>query len=196
VNNITVGSWVENPLAGQRTRIIHLPAETGGCTYEIEYFNQPYTGKFGQPLHFHRTYTEQFEILAGKARYRLGDEELSAETGSLVVLPPGIAHLHPWSDSDDELHVRQFVEANPPDLAGLNACLNTGITFSGLARDGKVDKNGLPGILQAAVSAKSTMPVTYSAGIPIGVQQVLIGLLAVVGGLAGYRATYPNYGQV
>src|SRR5690349_6916163 len=113
---VTVGSWVENALAGQRTRLIKLPAETGGCSYEIEYFNLPFTGRLGQPLHFHRSYTERFEIVSGKARYRLGDAELRAEAGNLVVLPPGIPHLHPWSDSNEELHVRQFVEANPPDL--------------------------------------------------------------------------------
>ena len=44
-----------------------------------------------------------------------------------------------------------FSEADPLDLAGLNANINTGITNFGLARDGKVDKNGLPGILQQAV---------------------------------------------
>jgi mannose-6-phosphate isomerase-like protein (cupin superfamily) len=196
MKTLTVDSWVENPMAGQRTRLIRLPAESGGSSYEIEYFNKPFTGKIGQPVHFHLFYTERFEILSGKARYQLGKRELVAEAGTTVVLPPRIPHLHPWSDSAEELHVRQIVDSDPPDLAGLNACLNTGITFCGLARDGKVGENGLPGLLQAAVSARSTQPGTWSAELPLGVQRVLIGGLAVIGWLAGCRATYPDYGEV
>jgi hypothetical protein len=193
---LTVGSWVENPVMGQRTLIVRLPSESGGASYVLEYYNRPYTGKGAQPIHFHLTYTERFEILSGAAKYQLGKEEHRAEAGSLVVLPPRIAHLHPWSDSDEELHVRQTVEANPSDLTGLNACINTGITLCGLARDGKVGKDGLPSMLQLAVSAQSTMPVTYGAGMPTGVQRVLVGLLAVLGKTAGYRTSYPEYGEV
>jgi len=196
MDKLTVGTWIENPLTGQRNLLVRLPSETGGWSYVIEYINQPFTGKAGQPFHYHLTYTEKFEILSGRARYRLGNKERVAEAGSLVVLPPVIPHLHPWSDSNEDLHVRQTVEANPPDLAGLNACINTGITFCGLARDRRVGKNGLPGLLQLAVSARSTMPVTYSAGIPIGVQLFLFGILATMGEWRGYRATYARYGEV
>ncbi len=193
---ITNGSLIENPRFGQRLLVVRLPAETGGSSYEVEYYNQPFTGKGAQPIHFHLTYTERFEILSGKACYQLSKEIHSAGAGEVVVLPPGIPHLHPWSDSQDELHVRQIVNANPADLAGLNACLNTGITFYGLARDSKVGKNGFPGMLQLAVSAQSTMPVTWSPGLPTGVQGFLIGFLAWVGKVCGYRTSYPNYGEV
>lgn len=193
---VTNGSWIENPRFGQRLRVVKLPAETGGVSYEVEYFNQPFTGKGAQPIHFHRTYTERFEILSGKACYQLGDKIQSANQGEVVVLPPVIPHLHPWSDSAEELRVRQMVDANPPDLAGLNACLNTGITFYGLARDGKVDKNGLPSLFQLAVSAQSTMPGTWSPGLPIAIQHVLIGFLAWLGRMRGYRTSYPAYGEV
>ena len=188
--------WIENPFFGQRTLLVKLPDESGGRSYEIEYFNHPFTGKGSQPLHFHTIYTERFIILSGKARYRLGNVELDADARSPVILPHKIPHLHPWSISDDELHVRQIVEANPPDIGGLNACLNTGITFCGLASEGKINKYGLPGVLQLSVSAKSTMPVTYSAGMPISIQRIIIGFLAALGKMAGYRPTYSNYGEV
>ena len=92
--------------------------------------------------------------------------------------------------------MRQTVEANPPDLGGLNACINTGITLCGLAQDGKVGKNGLPGLLQLAVSAQSTFPGTYSPGLSVGAQRFIIALLAMVGKAAGRRASYPDYGMV
>ncbi|MGE5376310.1 MAG: hypothetical protein ACM3XO_14725, partial [Bacteroidota bacterium] len=56
-----------------------------------------------------------------------------------------------WRDSNEGLRVHIFREADPPDLAGLNANLNIGITSFGLAQDGKVARNGLPNLLQQAV---------------------------------------------
>jgi quercetin dioxygenase-like cupin family protein len=196
MKKILAGMWVENERMGQRTLVVRLPAETGGSSYVIEYFCQPFKGKGAQPIHYHLFYTEHFEILAGNARYQLGKQELTAPAGSRVTLPPGIPHLHPWSDSSEVLHVRQTVEANPPDLSGLNACINTGITLCGLAQDGKVGKDGLPGLLQLAVSAQSTFPGTYSPGLSISAQRVIVGLLALIGRTAGYRTSYPDYGAV
>jgi len=69
MKKITAGMWVENQRMGQRTRVVNLPIETGGSSYVIEYFSQPYTGKGAQPIHYHLFYTEHFEILAGTARY-------------------------------------------------------------------------------------------------------------------------------
>jgi hypothetical protein len=37
------------------------------------------------------------------------------------------------------------------------------------------------------------MPQSYTAGIPYGVQRRLIGILAAVGRLFGYRTRYPRF---
>ncbi len=196
MKKITSGTWIENPVAGQRALLVKLPAQTGGSYFEMEYICQPFTGKYAIPPHYHPACTEHFEILRGKARYMLGKVEKSAGTGETIVFPPGIEHIHPWSDSNEELHVRMFSEADPPDLASLNANINTGITNFGLARDGKVDKNGLPNLLQQAVSGIKNIPGAVPAGMSPGSARIVIGLLAWVGQLAGYRATYPEYGEV
>jgi quercetin dioxygenase-like cupin family protein len=188
--------WIDNPAMGQRSMLVKLPSETGGRYFEMEYVCRPFTGKNAIPLHYHPTYTERFTILRGKARYVLGTEEGTAGPGDELVFPPLIPHLHPWSDSNEELRVRLVSEANPPDLAGLNANINTGITLFGLARDGKVGKDGLPGLLQQAVSGRSTLPGACPAGISIGIARILLGFLAAVGYIAGYRVTYPQYGEV
>jgi quercetin dioxygenase-like cupin family protein len=187
-------AWFENPKQGQRVRFLTLPAETGGRGFTLEYVYRPFTGETAVPAHIHTAATETFEILSGQARYRVGREERSARQGDRIVLPAGVSHVHPWSVSAEELHVRQTTEVDPPDSAGLVASLQALVTLFGLATAGKVNDKGLPNLLQLAVLIRSTMPATYIAGIPIVVQRMLFGGLARVGEALGYRTAYPDYG--
>jgi quercetin dioxygenase-like cupin family protein len=193
---ITAGTWLENTATGERSLLVKLPAETGGRYFEIEYICKPFCGKNSIPAHYHSSYSERFEILSGRARYLLGKEERTAEAGETLVLPPRIVHMHPGSDSNEELHVRLLSEANPADLRGLNANINAAITQYALANDGKVDKEGHATFLQRAVSGYSVLPGACPAGMSIGAARVVLGVSAIVGRLAGYRASYPRYGQV
>jgi mannose-6-phosphate isomerase-like protein (cupin superfamily) len=186
--------WFENPKQGQRVRFLTLPAQTGGRGFTLEYVYRPFTGETAVPAHIHAAATETFEILAGEARYRLGRQEGSARRGDRIVLPAGVAHVHPWSVSADELHVRQTTEVDSPDSAGLVASLQALVTLFGLATTGKVNDKGLPNLLQLAVLIRSTMPATYIAGIPIVIQRTLFGGLAYLGHALGYRTAYPGYG--
>ena len=186
--------WFENAPMGQRARLVTLPAETAGRSFVLEYVNKPFTGESAVPSHLHPTYSETFEILAGQARYRLGRRTLQAGPGDRVVLPAGLPHVHPWSDSNEELHVLQTAEAHPPDVRGLTASLQGAITIFGLAGAGRVNRNGVPNLLQVAVIIRETMPATYLAGVPIPLQRLLFGTLAAVGRLLGYRPAYPEYG--
>ena len=196
MKKITAGTWIDNPVMGQRSLLVKLPAETGGRYFEMEYICQPFMGKNAIPLHYHPTYSERFEILSGHARYRFGKLEQIAGPGEQLLFPPGVEHIHPWSHSNEELHVRMFSEADPPDLEGLNANLNTGITLYGLARDGKVNKEGLPSFWQQAVSGRSVLPGACPAGLSIPATRLLLGFFGAVGHLAGYRVSYPQYGEV
>lgn len=196
MKKIAAGTWVENTATGERSLLAKLPSETGGRFFEIEYICRPYGGKGSIPAHYHQSYTERFEILSGRARYLLGTQERTAGAGETVVLPPRIVHMHPWSDSDEELHVRMRSEADPPDPRGLTANLNAAITQYGLARDGKVDKDGHAAFLQRAVSGYSVIPGACPAGLSIARARVLLGFFAMIGRMAGYRVSYPEYGEV
>ena len=186
--------WFENAPMGQRARLVSLPSETGGRSFVLEYVNRPFTGQFAVPPHQHPTYTETFEILAGRARYRIGSEERTAGPGDRLVLPAGVAHVHPWSDSAEELRVRQTAEASPPDLRGLTASLQGAITIFGLAGAGRVNRKGVPNLLQVAVIIQDTMPATYLAGAPILLQRMVFSGLAAAGRALGYRTAYPEFG--
>ena len=186
--------WFDNPRQGQRVRFLTLPAETGGRGFTLEYVYRPFTGETAVPAHVHPSADETFEILSGAARYRVGGKERSARKGDWFALPAGVPHVHPWSVSAEELHVRQTTEVSPPDSAGLVASLQALVTLFGLATAGKVNRKGLPNLLQLAVLIRSTMPATYIAGIPITVQRLLFGGLARIGEAAGYRTAYAEYG--
>ena len=186
--------WFENPRQGQRVRFLTLPAETGGRGFTLEYVYRPFTGETAVPAHIHTAATETFQILSGEARYRLGRDERSLRAGEGVVLPAGVPHVHPWSVSGEELHVRQTATVESPDSAGLLASLQALVTLFGLATDGKTNAKGLPNLLQLAVLIRSTMPATYIAGIPVGLQRTVFGGLARLGALAGYRTAYAAYG--
>ena len=188
--------WFENPSVGQRTRIVTLPGETDGRSFVIEYINKPFGGENSVPAHVHTAYTETFEILKGHARYRLGSDTKTAGVGERILMPPRIPHVHPWSDSNEELHVRQLAEANPADLRGLNNSLQAAITIQGLAKSGRINAKGMPNLLQLAVLIEATMPATYLDGAPILLQRVLLGALGKVGRLAGYQLAYPEYGVI
>jgi hypothetical protein len=98
--------------------------------------------------------------------------------------------------SDGDLVVREVAEADPPDLRGRNASLTAGVTLFGLAREGRVNRKGLPNPLQLAVTASATMPATYLAGVPVSVQRVLFTVLAGLGRLAGYQPSHARFGEL
>jgi quercetin dioxygenase-like cupin family protein len=188
--------WFENPAVGQRSRLVVAPGETGGRQFVLDYINQPFAGQRAVPAHIHTTYVETFEILKGRARYRLGAETKTAAAGERIVMPPMVPHVHPWSDSAEELHVRQVTDASPADLRGLNAGLQAAITIQALARAGRVNAKGLPNLLQLGVLINTTMPATYLAGAPILMQRTLFAVLGFAGRIAGYKTAYPEYGVI
>jgi hypothetical protein len=75
--------------------------------------------------------------------------------------------------------------------------LNSEIFFEtayGLARDGQTGENGIPNLLQQAVTLNGVNSgEIYLAWPPIPVQKVFLAALAPVGRLLGYKDHYPKY---
>ena len=83
-----------------------------------------------------------------------------------------------------------------PDSRGLSNALASAETLFELAHRGKVNANGQPNPLQAAVIFNDLLlPDSYAGGLPYAAQRVLFGLLAAAGKLLGYRSTVPVNGQ-
>jgi len=171
---------------GQRTLLVKIPAETGGLAYEIEYFHQPYTGRTGQPLHFHRSYTEQFEILAAGPGTNWGTTSSAPRRPSCdpAAWHP---HRHPWSDSDAECTSGR--SSPPARRTWPDECLlNTGITFSGWpVREGP--QEWAAGHFAAERISPLDLAVTGSAEMPIGPSESSSAFWRRWEKLAGYQAT-------
>jgi mannose-6-phosphate isomerase-like protein (cupin superfamily) len=183
------GQWIENPITGQRIRFLACAEENGGARWEVEWFVQPRQGKFPS-AHFHPLFAERFGILAGAARYRLGGQEEAAQPGDVVHIAAGSPHLHPWSVSDDELHMRHVIELTQPNLPLLNAAEAFFESLFALAR--RQGGQGWPAqSLAIRRLSASRQPAGLSGWSAHAGSRHFFGGLARLGRWLGYRARYP-----
>jgi mannose-6-phosphate isomerase-like protein (cupin superfamily) len=102
------GQTVENPSTGERVTFVQTAADTGGKLLELELV-WPRPGARA-PEHVHPHAEERYEVLSGRAAFRIGDEESEAGPGEVVTVPPGTPHFA-WNPTDEE--VRLKVEFRP-----------------------------------------------------------------------------------
>jgi hypothetical protein len=122
---------------------------------------------------------------AGNARDRLDGVESRAEAGTRVVVPPGTPHDW-WNAGDDTAWV--VLEVDPGRR--FEAMIRN---LFGLAADGRTDRSGRPGLLQAALLAREFDDTIRFTTPPRPVQRLLFATLAPVARLRGLRGSYPDY---
>lgn len=135
--------------------------------------------------HRHPSIAERFHVLRGEVGFLLGDSRETLGPGGEAVVPAGTVHDW-WQVGEEEAQV--VVEVDPGDrfveMVG---------TMFGLARDGKVDRRGLPHPLQLAVTAGEYRDVMVLASPPAWVQRLAFGVLAPLGRALGRRPSYAGY---
>jgi hypothetical protein len=184
------GDVLHNPNNGTHITLIELTPDG----FLIEQHTKPgYTNSILN--HLHQSWTENFEIISGQARYNVGGTEHTAEAGHRFSVQPGQTHIHPWNTGDSELIVRQRSHFNPPDAT---AAVDTFLGFStlfGLATEGKTSRDGTPrNPLQTFVTLNFfRQHGGYLAGLPTGLQDVLMAGGAALGKALGYRPWYERY---
>jgi quercetin dioxygenase-like cupin family protein len=180
------GEVLYNPVLQDRIVYRETAQDSDGELLRVELFVSP---RGGNPLHVHPLQEEYFKAVSGTLGVQMGDEQRWLREGEEAVVPPGTPHRW-WNDSDDEAHV----------LAELRPALNSETFFQtgyGLARDGKTDENGIPNLLQQAVTFTGiNKGEIYLASPPVALQKALLAALAPVGRLLGYRDHYPRYSAV
>ena len=138
--------------------------------------------------HIHPRQTEHFLVHDGRLELRSEGEETTLEAGQEVTIPPGVPHV--WRNSGTaELHVT--VELRPGGR--FDAFLTS---LFGLARAGKTDEQGMPGLLQIAVMMQKYDDVIYPRRPPRPLQKILFALLAPVARRLGYEADHPYSEEV
>jgi quercetin dioxygenase-like cupin family protein len=182
------GESIENPLSGERMTFLKTTADTNGQSLEFEFIAPP---GWSVPEHIHPHQQERTQMISGVLSGRVAGEEIGLEAGEVRVVPAGV--VHGWRNPSDEEEVRFSVEFSPA------LKMESGFeTAWGLARDGKATRAGVPkNPLQLVVLASEHKDEVYLPRPPIAVQKALfaiLDLLAPVGRLLGYRASYPEYG--
>lgn len=177
------GDVIENPVTGERAVVRIGTEQTGGKLLIVDLYIRPEGAVMGE--HVHSAIEERFTVFRGRVGFRLSGQVTTAELGKRLTVLAGVAHDW-WNSGSEEALVR--VEIRPAvrfEAMILNAF--------GLAQDGKVDRRGMPNLLQLAVFAREFDDVIQFTHPPRVVQRVLFGLLAPIARRLGYRGSYPEY---
>jgi quercetin dioxygenase-like cupin family protein len=172
-----------HPVTGERIVFRKRARDTGGELMEMTLYLAP--GGFIAAPHVHPNQEERFEVEGAPVTFRVAGRERIYQPGEMAVVPAGVPHAW-WNASDQE--AATLVQFRP--------ALDTETffeTFFGLARDGKVGRNGLPNPLQMSVLARGY---TREMALPPPAQWFLGPLSVVMAPLAralGYRARYDKY---
>ncbi len=178
------GEEIYNPVQNDWVIWRKTARDTGGELLSADLLVSP---GGGNPLHVHPLQEEHFRSVSGTLGVQVGDEQRWLKEGEEAFVPPGTSHRW-WNESDDE-EARVAVELRP--------ALNTEVFFEtnyGLARDGRTDRNGVPNLLQQAVTLNGiNRGEIYLASPPVPVQKAVLAVLAPLGRLLGYGDHYGKY---
>jgi len=177
------GDVIENPVTGERVVIRIGTEETGGEYLLVDLYVRPGGAVIGE--HVHPAMEERFTVISGRIGFRLAGRETVAEPGVTVFVHCGVAHDW-WNAGQEEALVRVVVKP----AARFEVMIKNAF---GLAQDGKVDKKGMPGLLQLAVFAQEFDDVAWFTHPPRALQRILFGLLAPIARVLGYRGSYRQY---
>jgi quercetin dioxygenase-like cupin family protein len=172
-----------HPVTGERIVFRKRSRDTGGELMEMTLYLAP--GGFIAAPHVHPNQEERFEVQGASVMFRVAGKERIYQPGEVAVVAAGVPHVW-WNASQQE--AATLVQFRP--------ALDTETffeTFFGLARDGKVGRNGLPNPLQMSVLARAY---TREMALPPPAQWVLGPLAIAIAPLAralGYRARYDEY---
>src|SRR5262249_29530507 len=179
---IQVGEVWENPVTRERGTILELPSTNpeGRATAEL-------TALVGVRLvgeHRHPALVERFTVLEGELTLKLDGQTRIVHEGESAVVEPGV--WHDWWNAGDR-DARARVEVTPGErFAYLIE------TLFGLARLGHTNAKGMPSPVQLALIGQEFSDVIRFRKPPPAVQHALFVVLAPIGRLRGYRATYPQ----
>jgi mannose-6-phosphate isomerase-like protein (cupin superfamily) len=180
-----VGGSVENPVNGERIEWVETAASTSGERLCFDLHLEP--GAAVAASHRHLGQEEHFQVRAGALGVEVAGQEASCGPGEEVLVPPSVVHRW-WNAGTGEAIVRVTLRPALRSEAFFE-------TFFGLAREGKTNERGIPGLLQTAVTLHELgESCPYLARPSVGIQRMAAAILAPIGRSAGRRPTYESYG--
>jgi quercetin dioxygenase-like cupin family protein len=107
-SSVAAGRVIDNPISGERIVIQTTAAQSGGQLLSFDLFLPP-NGRV-PARHVHPAQTEQFTVVEGRIRFRLGRRTILVSPGETVRVPPGTAH---WFGNTGATVARMHVEVRP-----------------------------------------------------------------------------------
>lgn len=177
------GKKIDNPAAKMSIHFLQTKNDTGGKLLEMEATYQPHSTEPAE--HYHPSQEENFTVLEGELIVKMRDQLLLLRTGESVHIAPGVKHSM-WNNSKNKTVVNWQVR---PALHTEHLLE----TAAGLASDGKVNKKGMPSLLQVALMANKYSPVFRLSKPAFAIQKIFFLLLLPVAYLAGLQPDYKEY---
>jgi quercetin dioxygenase-like cupin family protein len=181
----SAGDVLEDPTTGSRLVFLRTAAETGGEVLEYELTFVP--GGFSARDHLHPSQSELHEVLEGSLGLVVDGRELRLAAGDAETVPPATRHRI-FATQAEPLRARFLLRPALDSEVLLE-------TLFGLARDGKVGRNGNPSLLQLAVIFDEFANLGRPPSPPPAVQRAFLRPLARLGRRKGLRARYPEYSK-
>lgn len=183
---VEVGELWANPITKERVTILERPWDNAVARATAEL-----TALVGAKVageHYHPALVEQFTVLEGELTVKRDGQTGILHQGETAVIQPGTWHDW-WNAGDRDARVR--IEVTPGERF-----LHMLETFVGLARLGYTDSNGMPSVLQGALTSQEFSDVIVFRRPPLVVQRAMFGALAPIARWRGYRATYPQVSRM
>jgi quercetin dioxygenase-like cupin family protein len=174
---------------GLVARFVRTTAAGSPEVMEIEW-EVPPGGRLVALPHRHPDGPEEWRVVSGTARYRLGLRSSVAHAPDGWTVPAGVAHVHPANAGDEPVVVRQIIAPDPP-MPELTAGVERDLeTVFALAREGRVDRFGRirDPLQDALVIWENLVPGTYFAWIPIAAQRPALRAAAGLARRRGRKA--------
>lgn len=177
------GKVIRNPVSGQSIRFLQTSADTDGALLEME--SSFAARSIEPPPHYHPRQKELFTVVSGCIQVRINGVVKELAEGEGVTIQPNVVHSM-WNNAGTTAVVNWKVM---PALS-TEYFLETGM---GLATAGKVNKKGMPSLLQTALLVRQYKNVFRLAKPAYFLQQIVVGVLIPLSKLAGYKAVYKDY---
>lgn len=180
------GEVYENPVCGERVVIRVGNDETGGQRIVWDLYLEPGGAVVGE--HFHSTSSERFTLVRGKLGLKVnGQEQIMESAGANAFASPGTPHYF-WNAGKTEARILVEMRGRADRFEQM-----VFRQLFGLAQDGLTNAQGMPNLLQAAVTTMEFSDVARFTKPPWPVQRLLFGTLSPVAKLMGYHGLDEKY---
>lgn len=179
---IKQGDKITNARTGQVMIFLKTSAETNGEFLQIECFSPPAIER--EPEHIHPFQENSFKITSGNCIFRIDGKEQVVGPGQSISIPANVPHYF-WNAGDTVAH---YIQEFRPALK-IDRFFET---FFALARDGKLDKKGIPNFFHVSIIGLAHKDEIRLTNPPWALQYIIYKILAPFGKLMGYRADYKS----